>query len=158
MVLEKNKAITQAIADDIGIKLSINECKLSDTYTGDKNNQLQNVIDGAWRTNADTIERLRILSEDILLEKTIIPQNWTNTMDVLENIKTEIMPSIKISGKKEHAGIVTLLMENFYTQVLQEHPPGVKLKYFQLVKTSTLLICDRCQHAWLGILANAQPN
>ena len=128
--LGENKAITQAIADDIGIKLSINECKLSDTYTGDKNNQLQNVIDGAWRTNADTIERLRILSEDILLEKAIIPQSWTNTMDVLENIKTEIVPSIKISGKKEHAGIVTLLDGKFLHPGPSGAPTRGKIEVF----------------------------
>jgi len=128
--LGENKAITQAIADDMGIKLSVNECKLSDPYTGDKNNQLQNVIDAAWRTNADTIERLRMLSEDILLEKEIIPQNWTNTMDVLENIKTEIVPSIKSSGKKEHAGIVTLLDGKFLHPGPSGAPTRGKIEVF----------------------------
>ena len=128
--LGENKAITQAIADDMGIKLSVNECKLSDPYTGDKNNQLRNVIDAAWRTNADTIERLRMLSEDILLEKEIIPQNWTNTMDVLENIKTEIVPSIKSSGKKEHAGIVTLLDGKFLHPGPSGAPTRGKIEVF----------------------------
>ena len=84
--LGENKPITQAIADDLGINLSVNECKLSVRYTGDKNNHLQNVLNTAWRTNADTIERLRMLSEDILLEKFSLPQKWINTMSVLNNI------------------------------------------------------------------------
>ena len=88
------------------------------------------MIDGAWRTNADTIERLRILSEDILLEKAIIPQSWTNTMDVLENIKTEIVPSIKISGKKEHAGIVTLLDGKFLHPGPSGAPTRGKIEVF----------------------------
>ena len=128
--LGENKPITQAIADDLGINLSVNECKLSVRYTGDKNNHLQNVLNTAWRTNADTIERLRILSEDILLEKFSVPQKWKNTMSVLNNIKSEIVPSIKISGRKEHAGIVALLDGKFLRPGPSGAPTRGKIEVF----------------------------
>ena len=128
--LGENKPITQAIADDLGINLSVNECKLSVRYTGDKNNHLQNVLNTAWRTNADTIERLRILSEDILLEKFSVPQKWKNTMSVLNNIKSEIVPSIKISGRKEHAGIVALLDGKFLHPGPSGAPTRGKIEVF----------------------------
>ena len=128
--LGENKPITQAIADDLGINLSVNECKLSVRYTGDKNNHLQNVLNTAWRTNADTIERLRILSEDILLDKFSVPQKWKNTMSVLNNIKSEIVPSIKISGRKEHAGIVALLDGKFLHPGPSGAPTRGKIEVF----------------------------
>ncbi|MDG2186749.1 MAG: cobaltochelatase subunit CobN, partial [Hyphomicrobiales bacterium] len=96
--LNQNQPITQAIADDMSLNFNAINCIRSESYKGPKKNILADLSQSAWRSNSDTIERLELLSENILKDEYQIPKKWLKTKSVINSINQELKPSIQKSG------------------------------------------------------------
>ena len=113
--LAENQSILEAISKDLKLNFDPNNCELSEKYNGLKKKFLLNLTKDKWRTNADTIERLEILSEKIIERKFIVPDSWVNTTLVAKQMNNQIKSRIKTSGQNELNGILRALDGKFVT-------------------------------------------
>ena len=89
------------------------DCVMSAPWNGPKPSILTDLSDAPWRTAGDTVERIELLSADLVSGEQACPDHWPNTRAVLDEIETRLKPSISNSGAAEMAGFLTGLDGRF---------------------------------------------
>jgi len=107
-------SLHRAIAADLNLSnFDPLACDMSEQWTGPKPQMLAGVSNDAWRTNADTVERLEILAKALVNGATQCQSDWTRTLDVLQNLETEIAVNLDESGSKEINACLSALNGSF---------------------------------------------
>ncbi|MCK5446427.1 MAG: cobaltochelatase subunit CobN, partial [Rhodospirillaceae bacterium] len=109
-----DQSLLGALACDLGFNnFNPLDCDMSDTWAQARPDVLEAVSTDAWRSNGDTVERLELLSLQLISGEAQVNPAWKNTAAVLGEIKTRIRPSVAASGPAELAGLITGLNGKF---------------------------------------------
>ncbi len=109
-----NASLLRALATDMDLSLDPLDCDLA-APTDEKPALLANVTMDRWRTLGDTVERLEILSQNLLRDG-----GWGDvgispraSQPVLDEIFDNIMPTVAACGPDEGTGLLTALNGHF---------------------------------------------
>src|SRR5690606_31577599 len=69
-------------------------------WNGPKPSELEGLVEGTWRSNGDTLERLEALAAELVSSREPEPE-WTATRGVLETVETLIRPKLNACGPNE---------------------------------------------------------
>jgi len=89
------------------------DCNFSDSWTGPKPDVLKHVSDAPWRSNGDTVERIELLSRDLISGEAVPEQDWLATRAVLEETNGSLRRSVVTSGDAETVAVLTALRGGF---------------------------------------------
>ena len=110
----ENASLLRALAADLGLTFDPLDCNLAEP-TDEKPVQLADLTSDNWRTLGDTVERLEILSQNLLRDG-----GWgdvglspTASQSVLDEIFNKIIPTVAACGPDEGAGLLTALDGHF---------------------------------------------
>ena len=110
-----NASLIAALAADLDLSdFDPLTCKLGEPWTGPRPDTLDEMIDGPWRTNGDTVERLELLAQMLVaVIGWFCHRSWERTGDVLDAIRTDLAPKLDRSGPAEIEGLLTALGGQF---------------------------------------------
>ena len=111
-----DRSLLRALAEDIlGNHDGFDplDCAMGTVWKGNRPEILSTLIDDPWRTHGDTVERLEILSAQLVGGERACEAGWTATAMVLEQIRTDILPSIDACGSAEIGGLLSGLNGEF---------------------------------------------
>lgn len=111
----KDASLLRALAKDLNLSIDPLDCDLA-APASEKPNALAD--DTTWRTNGDTVERLELLSQELLRdggwgEGASRPAPGLASQTVIDEINTTIRPIIEACGPDEGAGLLTALSGHF---------------------------------------------
>ena len=105
-----NASLIRALADDFDLGFDPLDVDFAQTWDGPKPKELLGISDDTWRTCGDTVERLELFALT-LLENSRCP--GAQSQSVLDEIKTNIAPSLTACGPGEADGLLTALDGKF---------------------------------------------
>ncbi len=89
------------------------DCDMAARWTGARPDVLQQLSADAWRTAADTVERIEWLAARLVTGETAAEPGWTATRAVLAEVETRLAPAVTGSGPAEIAGLLAGLAGRF---------------------------------------------
>ncbi|SMX39876.1 cobaltochelatase subunit CobN [Octadecabacter ascidiaceicola] len=106
----REASLLRALAEDLGLSFDPLDCELS-AEAEQKPDALARVSDDIWRTLGDTVERLELISQDILDGK--CEALGERSREVVEEISESILPIVRTCGPNEGAGLLSALKGQF---------------------------------------------
>ncbi len=103
----KDASLLRALAGDLGLNFDPLSADLGTPWAGPKPALLQDQSADLWRTTGDTVERLELLSQQLLSSDVARPGRRSGA--VLTEIQTHILPTIAACGPAESAALLTAL-------------------------------------------------
>lgn len=103
----KDASLLRALTDDLALNFDPLSADLGTPWTGLKPEILAQLTQDPWRTHGDTVERLELLSQQLLSSDVARPGRRSDA--VLHDIKTHIRPTIAQCGPAESAALLTAL-------------------------------------------------
>ncbi len=82
------------------------DCDAAAAWAGPRPAVLAGLLDDAWRTAGDTVERLEVLASALVSGRAIADRAWTVTRAVLAEVADRIRPAVESSGVAEIAGLL----------------------------------------------------
>ena len=98
-------SLTRALADDLGLGFDPLDCGLGEEWQGAMPQDLMDVLPDAWRSFGDTVERLEVLAQRLVLGEMPCRPEWTRTRAVLDTIEQAIRPLVSACGAHEFARV-----------------------------------------------------
>ncbi|WP_434052013.1 MAG: cobaltochelatase subunit CobN [Roseibium sp.] len=89
------------------------DCDFSEVWSGVKPEALLSVSASPWRSNGDTVERLELLSSDLIAGIRAAQPEWQGTRAVLDAIETTLKTAVQDSGPSETASVLKALNGHF---------------------------------------------
>jgi len=107
-------SLLRALAKDLDLSFDPLDCNLADP-TDEKPNALKDLTQDTWRTKGDTVERLELLSQNLLRDGGWGDLSFSSgaSQPVLDEIQNRILPTIRACGPDEGAGLLTALAGQF---------------------------------------------
>jgi len=107
-------SLQRAIAADAGLSGVVRgasifdplDCDMATAWTRPKPAIVADILDAAWRTNGDTVERIELLAAKFVSGEMDCPSLWSQTRSVLSEIDTRLKPSILACGPAEIDGLL----------------------------------------------------
>lgn len=107
-------SLQRAIAADAGLSGVVRgasifdplDCDMATAWTRPKPAIVADILDAAWRTNGDTVERIELLAAKFVSGEMDCPSLWSQTRSVLSEIDTRLKPSILACGPAEIDGLI----------------------------------------------------
>ncbi len=109
---KENASLIRALSDDLKLGFDPLNAKLGEKYKGPKPNELKELSKDIWRNNGDCIERLEMLAAKYIEGKKL-PDNFSNSKPVLEQIENIIRPKIAACGTNEIKALIDGLNGKF---------------------------------------------
>ena len=105
-------SLPRALARDLGLtEFDPLDCDMGEPWTGPRLAALAGP--GAWRTNGDTVERLELLTSDLIAGVRDAEEGWAHTRAVLAYIDSDLRPCVTGCGDAEIAAILAGLDGRF---------------------------------------------
>ena len=104
-------SLQRSIAHDLNLNFDPLDCQMAEPWNGPRPQILASLDDSAWRTTGDTVERLELLTTQ-LIEGSKFP-DMPKTKAILDHIKTHIRPTVRACGPAESEGLLTALNGQF---------------------------------------------
>ena len=110
-------SLTRALALDFGFSEGFDplDCDMSEPWTADRPEMLDRACADPWRTAGDTVERLELVAAAMIEGSMEPPGDLTNA--VLEDVRADILPSVRSCGQSETGALLAALDGRFV-------PPG----------------------------------
>ena len=107
-------SLLRALSQDLGFSpFDPLDCDLGEVWSGSCPPSLDGIVEGAWRTAGDTVERLEALAAG-LIEGGFAPEpTWARTQAVLDWIQSDLAPRVDASGSEELEGLMRALDGRF---------------------------------------------
>jgi len=107
-------SLQRAIASDLGLEgFDPLNCDFAQSWAGPKPQALQDLSPAPWRSNGDTVERIELLTRDLIAGFRVVPEDWRAVQAVLEEIELHLRPSVTGSGAAETGAVLTALAGGF---------------------------------------------
>lgn len=108
---DADQSLPRAIAKDFNLEFDPLDCDMAATWTGPQPDMLAQVSTDPWRTMGDTVERIELLSSDMINgENSVVgPQSQA----VIDAITGTIRPTVQACGPAEIDGLMTALDGRF---------------------------------------------
>ena len=115
-----DQSLIRALAADFGMDgFDPLTCAMAEPWRGPKPEALAGLSAEAWRSNGDTVERLE-LHAAALLSGAGVPERFTRTRAVLDEIEQRIRPALRRCGPDE----VSALMKGLAGRMVAPGPSG----------------------------------
>ncbi len=99
-------SIIRALAKDLEIKdFDPLDCEMGNVWLAVRPKELKR-YGGVWRSNGDTVERLEMLAQSILIGEVNPKRHWKRTNAVIEFIQQTLDPIISDCGEQELSGLM----------------------------------------------------
>jgi cobaltochelatase CobN len=102
-------SLVRALAGDLELGFDPLDCDMAAPWNGPRPGAL--TAPGAWRSHGDTVERLELLAARLIGGEERPPGEMSAA--VMEEIETNVRPSVKACGPAEEAGLLTALSGRF---------------------------------------------
>ncbi|MGI9405982.1 MAG: cobaltochelatase subunit CobN, partial [Hyphomicrobiaceae bacterium] len=113
-----NASLMRSLASDLGLgDFDPLDCELAAAWSGPRPACLTETSTDAWRTHADTVERIELLAQALVGRAQTADEGWTATADVLAEVETVVRPRVEACGPAEIATTLAALDGRFV-------PPG----------------------------------
>eukprot|EP01035_Chromulina_nebulosa_P010735 gene10735-14399_t len=89
------------------------DCDMAAAWLGSRPEMLASIVDSAWRTNGDTVERIELLAAKLVSGEITCPDAWSNTRLVMDEVRTRLKPSLMACGPAEIDALMTGLAGRF---------------------------------------------
>ncbi|MEO1490848.1 MAG: cobaltochelatase subunit CobN [Pseudomonadota bacterium] len=112
-----NASLIRALAEDLDLDRAVFDpldCALGATWAGPRPARLEGLSTETWRTNGDTVERLEALACEVFDG---VPTPGPASAAVVEDMQTDILPTLRASGTAERDALIAGLDGRFI-------PPG----------------------------------
>ncbi len=107
-------SLIRALSHDLGLgAFDPLDLESSQTWHGSKPDVLRDLSDDAWRTCADTAERLELLAANVVEGRQLPDPDWRSTAAVMDWISGELAPRLDRSGANEIAALMQALDGRF---------------------------------------------
>ncbi|WP_306148660.1 MULTISPECIES: cobaltochelatase subunit CobN [unclassified Roseibium] len=107
-------SLQRVLSEDLGFsEFDPLNCDFAAPWIGPKPDVLASLSDAPWRSNGDTVERLELLAQQIIVGDIVSPSGWSAVQAVLSEIEERIRPSVTGSGKSELDAVLTALNGGF---------------------------------------------
>ena len=105
-----NASLLRAIAADLGLGIDPLDCEMAAVATV-KHPVLADLTTDTWRSNGDTVERLELLSQNLLQDGGWVGEGVCPpaTQAVLDEINDTILPAVRACGPSEGHALLTAL-------------------------------------------------
>ena len=100
------QSFTRALACDLELKFDPLDTSLALPWKGPRPNALQDLADGTWRTQGDTVERLELLALGLVDGTIPLDPAWTETARVADDIENRLRPALEACGAREIEGLL----------------------------------------------------
>jgi cobaltochelatase CobN len=107
-----NASLFRALADDLDLGFDPLDVDMSKSWAGPRPAALREISAETWRSAGDTVERLELLSVQ-LVDGQEAGEHWARTRLVLAEIGTHVRPCVRGCGPAEGAGLLTALKGHF---------------------------------------------
>ncbi len=104
-------SLQRSIAHDLNLNFDPLDCQMAEPWNGPRPQILASLDDSVWRTTGDTVERLELLTTQ-LIDGSKFP-DMPKTKAILDHIETHIRPTIRACGSAESEGLLTALNGQF---------------------------------------------
>ncbi|WP_439103741.1 cobaltochelatase subunit CobN [Celeribacter marinus] len=111
----KDASLVRALALDFELGFDPLDCEMAQTWTGPRPDALTGIMDGTWRTNGDTVERLEAFCAALLDDGR--PAAGPASQPVLDHLREHVLPTVAACGPAEMDGLLRGLNGRFV-------PPG----------------------------------
>ncbi|MGL4490426.1 MAG: cobaltochelatase subunit CobN, partial [Rhizobiaceae bacterium] len=105
----ENASLHRAIAGDLGLGFDPLNCEMADAWQGPRPHVLAYLVEDAWRTNGDTVERVELLAAKMVAGEMVCPAEWAATAAVLEEVFGALKPSVVACGDAEISNVLKAL-------------------------------------------------
>ncbi|WP_421982917.1 cobaltochelatase subunit CobN [Roseibium sp.] len=110
----RQQSLQRALARDLDLdEFDPLDCDFAQAWSGARPEALLSITGAPWRSNGDTVERLELLSRDLVAGKCTPESEWSETGAVLDEIETTLRPSVLASGPSETASVLKALDGRF---------------------------------------------
>lgn len=108
-------SIQRAIIADLELADIIDplDCVMGEVWSGPKPQLLAAISADPWRTNGDLVERVELLASAFVSGESSCPENWHNTLVVMDEMIQQILPNIEACGDAEMSGFLSGLDGRF---------------------------------------------
>jgi len=106
----KDASLLRALAKDLELSFDPLDCDMAGA-TQEKPDELARLTSDTWRTLGDTVERLELMSQDILAGT--LPAPGARSQEVVNCIHESIIPMVQACGPREGAGLLSGLAGHF---------------------------------------------
>ncbi|MEH6402154.1 MAG: cobaltochelatase subunit CobN, partial [Sneathiella sp.] len=96
---------------ELGVEFDPLDCEMGNEWLGPRPKALE--IEGTWRSNGDTVERLESLALALISGKQSAEDLWINTKAVMDNITSSLRPIVENCGHFEIEGLLKGLNGQF---------------------------------------------
>jgi cobaltochelatase CobN len=110
---EGAQSILRALAADLGLGFDPLDCVMANPWEGPRPQLLADILDGAWRSCGDTVERLEELAARLVGGDVEPEEDWQSVRAVLDSIAGQIAPAVDACGGAELDGLMTGLAGRF---------------------------------------------
>ncbi|WP_417242382.1 cobaltochelatase subunit CobN [Celeribacter sp.] len=100
----KDASLVRALAVDFGLGFDPLDCEMAQTWTGPRPDALARIMDGTWRTNGDTVERLEAFCAALMDDGT--PAAGPASQAVLDHLRDHVLPTVAACGPAEMDGLL----------------------------------------------------
>ncbi len=116
---DEDASLLRALAADLLPAAAFDplDADLAAPWTGPRPAVLQNAADAPWRSAGDAVERLELLSAELLSGARAPEPGWAHVRAVMSAVETDLRPRLRASGPSEIAGLLAGLDGRFV-------PPG----------------------------------
>lgn len=104
-------SLQRSIAHDLNLNFDPLDCQMAESWNGPRPQILASLDDSVWRTTGDTVERLELLTTQ-LIDGSKFP-DMPKTKAILDHIETHIRPTLRACGPAEAEGLLTALNGQF---------------------------------------------
>ncbi len=102
----EDASLHRALAMDLGLTdFDPLTRDLGEVFAGPRPAILREILDQAWRTNGDTVERIELLATALVCGSTACDPAWTRAAVVLRWIEDTLVPAIDNCGRLETAAL-----------------------------------------------------
>jgi cobaltochelatase CobN len=99
-------SLLRALAQDLGLAWDPLGADLGEPWSGPRPLVLQSVASGPWRSAGDTVERLELLSRQLVAGERRIDEAWPATRAVLGWLEEQLRPAVTACGRHELDGLL----------------------------------------------------
>jgi cobaltochelatase CobN len=104
-----NASLHRALANDMGLDFDPLNCEMAKPWQGAQPELLSQQDDSPWRTHGDTVERIEILAQALVMGEVHLPIEFEQSHKVMQHIKDNLEPKLNSCGDQETQGFLTAL-------------------------------------------------
>ncbi len=102
----RDQSLQRAIALDLKLEFDPLDCEMGKAWLEDRPALLDDICKDTWRTLGDGVERIEMLASALIRGEVLLPESFSKTAQVMDYIRTQIVPDVDKCGEEEIDGLL----------------------------------------------------